>query len=185
MFDSLPYRNDAAMVMRRLIRSLPTCKAVIGVASCDKGLPATMMALASQHDKSTVLIPGGSTLPAIDGEDNGKVQTIGTRFANGELSLNDACRLGCSACASSGGGCQFLGTAGTSQVVAEGLGLALPHSALAPSGEAVWVDIAKASAKAALLLQSKGITTKDVLTNKAIENAVITSYSIHYTKLYD
>ncbi len=173
MFDSLPYRNDAAMVMRRLIRSLPTCKAVIGVASCDKGLPATMMALASQHNKSTVLIPGGSTLPAIDGEDNGKVQTIGTRFANGELSLNDACRLGCSACASSGGGCQFLGTAGTSQVVAEGLGLALPHSALAPSGEAVWVDIAKASAKAALLLQSKGITTKDILTNKAIENAMI------------
>lgn len=37
MFDSLPYRNDASMVMRRLIRSLPDAKAVIGVASCDKG----------------------------------------------------------------------------------------------------------------------------------------------------
>lgn len=173
MFDSLPYRNDASMVMRRLIRSLPGAKAVIGVATCDKGLPATMMALASQHDKATVLIPGGATLPALDGEDNGKVQTIGTRFANGELSLQNARRAGCQACASSGGGCQFLGTAGTSQVVAEGLGLAIPHSALAPSGEPVWIEIARASARAALLLNKKGITTKDILTDKAIENAMM------------
>ncbi len=173
MFDSLPYRNDASMVMRRLIRSLPDAKAVIGVATCDKGLPATMMALASQHDKATVLIPGGATLPARNGEDNGKVQTIGARFANGELSLQDARRAGCQACASSGGGCQFLGTAGTSQVVAEGLGLAIPHSALAPSGEPVWQEIARASARAALLLNQKGITTKDILTDKAIENAMM------------
>ncbi len=173
MFDSLPYRNDASMVMRRLIRSLPGAKAVIGVATCDKGLPATMMALASQHDKATVLIPGGATLPALHGEDNGKVQTIGARFANGELSLQDARRAGCQACASSGGGCQFLGTAGTSQVVAEGLGLAIPHSALAPSGEPVWTEIARASARAALLLSQKGITTKDILTDRAIENAMM------------
>jgi putative YjhG/YagF family dehydratase len=173
MFDSLPYRNDASMVMRRLIRSLPDARAVIGVATCDKGLPATMMALASQHDKATVLIPGGATLPARHGEDNGKVQTIGARFANGELSLRDARRAGCQACASSGGGCQFLGTAGTSQVVAEGLGLAIPHSALAPSGEPVWQEIARASARAALQLVKKGITTKDILTDKAIENAMM------------
>ncbi|WP_054180374.1 YjhG/YagF family D-xylonate dehydratase [Trabulsiella odontotermitis] len=173
MFDSLPYRNDASMVMRRLIRSLPDARAVIGVATCDKGLPATMMALASQHDKATVLIPGGATLPAQHGEDNGKVQTIGARFANGELSLQAARRAGCQACASSGGGCQFLGTAGTSQVVAEGLGLAIPHSALAPSGEPVWKEIARASARAALQLVKKGITTKDILTDKAIENAMM------------
>src|SRR4029453_16316936 len=37
MLDSLPYRNDAAMVLRRLIRSLPTRQALIGVANCDKG----------------------------------------------------------------------------------------------------------------------------------------------------
>ena len=173
MFDSLPYRNDASMVMRRLIRSLPNVKAVVGVASCDKGLPATMMALASQHDKAVVLVPGGSTLPAVGGEDNGRVQTIGARFANGELSLHDARRFGCSACASAGGGCQFLGTAGTSQVVAEGLGLALPHSALAPSGEPVWVDIARASARAAVNLMKKGIHAKDILTWKAVENAMM------------
>ena len=50
MLDSLPYRNDAAMVLRRLMRSLPTREGVIGVATCDKGLPAMMMALASSGD---------------------------------------------------------------------------------------------------------------------------------------
>ena len=113
MFDSLPYRNDAAIVFRRLIRSLPTRRAVIGVATCDKGLPATMIALASMHDLPTILVPGGATLPPTVGEDAGKVQTIGARFANHELSLQEAAELGCRACASPGGGCQFLGTAGT------------------------------------------------------------------------
>ena len=46
MFDSLPYRNDAAMTMRRLIRSLPRRSGVAGIATCDKGLPAMMLALA-------------------------------------------------------------------------------------------------------------------------------------------
>jgi putative YjhG/YagF family dehydratase len=173
MFDSLPYRNDAAVVMRRLIRSIPTGRAVIGAATCDKGLPAMMIALASMHDLPTILIPGGSTLPATVGEDAGKVQTIGARFANNELSLEDAARLGCVACASAGGGCQFFGTAGTAQVVVEALGLALPHSALAPSGQPVWEEIAKQSARAALEMESKGITTKDIITDKAIENAMV------------
>ena len=64
MFDSLPYRNDAAIVMRRLIRSLPTRQGVIGVATCDKGLPAMMMALAGTRDLPCALIPGGVTLLA-------------------------------------------------------------------------------------------------------------------------
>ncbi|WP_176086464.1 YjhG/YagF family D-xylonate dehydratase [Martelella sp. HB161492] len=173
MFDSLPYRNDASIVMRRLIRSLPTRKAAIGVATCDKGLPAMLMALAGMHDIATVLVPGGATLPPTFGEDAGKVQTIGARFANNELSLEDAASLGCRACASPGGGCQFLGTAGTSQVVAEGLGMALPHSALAPSGQPVWLEIARASARAALGLIEKKLTTRDILTDHAIENAMV------------
>lgn len=173
MFDSLPYRNDAAVVMKRIIRSIPTRKAVIGVASCDKGLPAMMMALASMHDIPTILIPGGATLMPRQGEDLGTVQTIGVRYANGELSFEDAVRVGCSSCASSGGGCQFLGTAGTSQVIAEGLGLALTHSALSPSGEVIWKDLARKSAKAVMAMEKMNITTKDVLTDKSIENAMV------------
>src|SRR5437667_7591480 len=160
MMDSLPYRNDAAQVFRRLIRSLPTRRGVLGVATCDKGLPAMMMALASMHDLPCVLVPGGVTLPPAEGEDAGKVQTIGARFAHGELTLEKAAELGCRACGSPGGGCQFLGTAATSQVVAEALGLALPHSALAPSGQPLWLDMARRSARALLHLAQQGIPTK-------------------------
>ena len=172
MLDSLPYRNDAAMVFRRLIRSLPTRHAVLGVATCDKGLPAMIMALAGTPDLPTVLVPGGVTLPPTDGEDAGKIQTIGARFAHGEISLQEAAELGCRACASPGGGCQFLGTAATSQVVAEGLGMALPHSALAPSGQPIWLELARASARALLRLQERKLTTRDILTSKAIHNAM-------------
>src|SRR5450432_2521600 len=99
MFDSLPYRNDAASVFKRLIRSLPTRRGVLGVATCDKGLPAMVIALAAMHTLPMVLIPGGVTLPESDGEDAGKVQTIGARFAHGQLSLEEAADLGCRACA--------------------------------------------------------------------------------------
>ncbi|MBM3995605.1 MAG: YjhG/YagF family D-xylonate dehydratase [Planctomycetes bacterium] len=172
MMDSLPYRNDAAMVLRRLIRSLPTRKGVLGVATCDKGLPAMMMALASMRELPCVLVPGGVTLPPTEGEDAGKVQTIGARFAHGELTLEQAAELGCRACGSPGGGCQFLGTAATSQVVAEALGLTLPHSALAPSGQPIWLDMARRSARALVELHKKNIATGKILTDAAFRNAI-------------
>ncbi len=172
MLDSLPYRNDAAMVFRRLIRSLPTRHGVLGVATCDKGLPAMLMALAGIPDLPCILVPGGVTLPPTDGEDAGKIQTIGVRFAHGEISLKEAAELGCRACASPGGGCQFLGTAATSQVVAEGLGMALTHSALAPSGQPIWLELARASARAILRLRERNITTRQILTSDAIHNAM-------------
>src|SRR5215469_13859093 len=143
MFDSLPYRNDAAIVFRRLARSLPLRAGVLGIATCDKGLPAMMMAVAGLQELPGVVVPGGVTLPPTTGEDAGAVQTLGTRFAHGMVSLSEAAELGCRACGSPGGGCQFLGTAATSQVVGEALGLSLPHSALAPSGQPVWLDMAR------------------------------------------
>jgi xylonate dehydratase len=172
MMDSLPYRNDASMVLRRLIRSLPTRKGVLGVATCDKGLPAMMMAMAAMHDLPCVLVPGGVTLPPTEGEDAGKVQSIGARFAHGELTLEQAAELGCRACGSPGGGCQFLGTAATSQVVGEALGLTLPHSALAPSGQPIWLDMARRSARALVALHKKNIGSGQILTDAAFRNAM-------------
>ena len=173
MMDSLPYRNDAAIVFRRLIRSLPLRKGVLGVATCDKGLPAMMMALAGSTHLPAVLVPGGVTLPPRDGEDAGKIQTIGARYAHGELSLEEAASLGCRACASPGGGCQFLGTAATAQVVAEALGMSLPHAALVPSGQSVWTDLARRSARALVNLAKQGLTTRSILTDTAVRNAMI------------
>ena len=172
MMDSLAYRNDAAIIFRRLIRSLPTRKGVLGIATCDKGLPAMMLALSAMRDLPCVLVPGGVTLPPTDGEDAGKVQSIGARFAQGELSLEEASDLGCRACGSPGGGCQFLGTAATSQVVGEALGLSLPHSALAPSGQPIWLDMARRSARAMVSLQARGLATRDIVTDAAVRNAM-------------
>lgn len=172
MFDSLPYRNDAATIFRRLIRSLPTRRGVIGVATCDKGLPAMMMALAGTRDLPCILVPGGVTLLAEDGEDAGRVQTIGARFSHQQITLEEAAAMGCRACGSPGGGCQFLGTAATAQVIGEALGMSLTHSALAPSGHPIWLDMAKRSARAMIALQAKGINMRDILTEGALRNAM-------------
>ncbi len=173
MMDSLAYRNDAAIVLRRLARSLPTRKGVLGVATCDKGLPAMMMALAALRDLTCVLVPGGVTLPPERGEDAGTVQSIGARFAHGELSLEQAQDLGCRASGSPRGGCQLLGTAATTQVVGEALGLSLPHSALAPSGQPLWLDMARRSARALVALEARGIRVRDIITDAAIRNAMM------------
>ncbi len=173
MFDSLPFRNDAAIVFRRLIRSLPTCRGVVGVATCDKGLPAMMMALAGTKHLPSVLVPGGVTLKAEESEDTAKVQTLAARFAQDEITLEQASLMGCRACGSAGGGCQFLGTAATSQVVGEALGLSLPHSALSPSGAPIWRDMARRSALALMAMEEKGTKLADILTDDSIYNAMI------------
>lgn len=173
MFDSLPYRNDAAVTLRRLIRSLPERKGVLGIATCDKGLPAMMLAAAGVGQLPSVIVPGGVTLPARDAEDAGTVQTLGARYAHRLVTLNYAAEMGCRACGSPGGGCQFLGTAATSQVVAEALGWCVPHAALAPSGQPAWFDVARRSALALLTLARQGVSGKRILTQRAIENAML------------
>ena len=173
MFDSLPFRNDAATIFRRLIRSLPTRRGVLGVATCDKGLPAMMMALAASHDLPAVLVPGGVTLMPEQGEDAGKVQTLGVRFVHGTITLEEAADLGCRACGSPGGGCQFLGTAATSQVVGEALGMSIGHSALAPSGHPIWIDMARRSATALMALEKSQVTISHIVTDAAIRNAMV------------
>jgi putative YjhG/YagF family dehydratase len=173
MMDSLPYRNDAALVLGRLIRSMPTRRGVLGIATCDKGLPAMMMALAAQKSLPCVIVPGGVTLLPEGGEDAGKIQSLGARFAHGLITLEEAAELGCRACASPGGGCQFLGTAATSQVVAEALGLAVTHAALAPSGQPIWLDVARRSARALAAMEASGITCSDILTEDSLYNAMV------------
>lgn len=173
MFDSLPYRNDAATVLRRLARSLPLRQGVLGIATCDKGLPAMIMAVAGLGDLPGVIVPGGVTLPPKSGEDAGKIQTIGARYAHGLITLQEAADLGCRACATPGGGCQFLGTAATAQVVAEALGLTLPHAALVPSGQPAWRDLAVRSARALVSLADTGMTTRHILTRASFRNAMV------------
>ena len=120
-----------------------------------------------------VLIPGGVTLLPENGEDAGKIQSIGARYAQGQITLEYAAEMGCRACASPGGGCQFLGTAATSQVVAEALGLSLPHTALAPSGSRCgWMQRSVRRQRCCALRSGK-VGTEDILTQAAFENAMV------------
>jgi putative YjhG/YagF family dehydratase len=132
-----------------------------------------MMALAGVRDLPSVLVPGGVTLLADEGEDAGKVQSSGARFAHGQLSLADAARNLCGACATPGGGCQFLGTAATSQVIGEALGMSLTHSALAPSGHPIWLDMARRSARAVLAMEERGTAMRDILSPASVRNALV------------
>jgi len=174
MFDSLPYRNDAAIIFRRHIRSLPRRSGVVGVAACDKGLPAMMMALAGMKELPSVVVPGGVMLGSVDQWNSSSVQSIGAQYAHGQITLEEAASAGCHACASPGGGCQFLGTAATSQVVGEALGMTLPHAALAPSGSSIWLDMARRSGRAVMALIRRGIRMRDILTEAALHNAMVT-----------
>src|SRR2546430_9863485 len=88
--------------------------------------------------------------------------------------LADAAEVMCRACASPGGGCQFLGTAATSQVIGEALGMSLTHSALAPSGHPIWLDMARRSARAVLACESQSIRTRDIITEASLHNAMVT-----------
>lgn len=132
-----------------------------------------MMALAASGSYPAVLVPGGVTLLPEDGEDAAGAQSIGVRFAQKQITLEYAAEVGCRACASPGGGCQFLGTAATSQVVGEALGLSLPHSALAPSGQPIWLDAARRSARALLRLYELGWGVRDIVTPAALRNAMV------------
>jgi putative YjhG/YagF family dehydratase len=172
MYDSLAYRNDAASIFSRLARSIPAARGVLGVATCDKGLPAMMMALAGLRRMACVLMPGGAMLPPSAGEDTGKIQSIGVRYVHGEIALESAAEMGCHVCASAGGGCHFLGTAGTAQVVGEALGMTLPHAALAPSGQPIWIDIARRSALTLMEMVRRGTTIGDVLSDASVRNAM-------------
>src|SRR5262249_6724485 len=128
--------------------------------------------LAAMGRLPCVLVPGGVTLPARGAEDAGTVQSIGARFAHGEIDLERASEMGCRACGSPGGGCQVLGTAATARVVGAGLGLSLPHSALAPSGQPIWLDMARRSARALVGLDHRGIGVTDLVTDGAVRNAM-------------
>ena len=172
MMDSLPYRNDAAIVFRRLIRSLPRRQGFSASPPATRACRRWRWPWPDRADLACVLVPGGVTLPPREGEDAGKVQSIGARYSHGELSLQEAAELGCRACASPGGGCQFLGTAATSQVVVEALGMTLPHAALVPSGQPIWLDMARRSARALVGLAARGITSRQILTDAAIRNAM-------------
>ena len=151
MYDSLPYRNDAAIVLRRLVRSLPRAAGRDRHRHLRQG-PAgdadggRLVPRAARRDRARRRDAAAARTARTPAPCRRSAPASRTAWST----LQEAAELGCRACASPGGGCQFFGTAASAQVVAEALGLTVPHAALAPSGQPIWLDVARRTAQAVL-----------------------------------
>jgi dihydroxy-acid dehydratase len=146
--------------------------ALVGVAGCDKSLPAMMMAMVRLNVPS-IFLYGGSILP---GRFKGKDVTILNVFegvgkhAAGEYSDAELKELECAACPS-GGSCGGQFTANTMATVAEAIGLALPYSCSAPAPYESRDALCEAAGQQVMELLAKGIRPRDIVTRKSLENA--------------
>jgi dihydroxy-acid dehydratase len=148
--------------------------ALVGLAGCDKSLPAMMMSMVRLNVPS-VFMYGGSILP---GKFKGKDVTVQDVFeavgehSAGNMELEELLALECVACPSDGAcGGQF--TANTMACVSEAIGLALPGSAGAPAPYSSRDAYAEKSGEAVMSLLEKNIRPRDIVTLKALENAAV------------
>lgn len=146
------------------------------LASCDKGLPGSLMGLARVNMPSIVVT--GGTMSA--GPELLTLEQLGMYAAQYERGEIDRERLDwakCNACPSCGA-CSFIGTASTMQIMAEALGLALPGSALLPATSPELLDYACRAGQQAVKLALKGLKPSDIVTMESLENAILVHAAI-------
>lgn len=146
------------------------------MASCDKGMPANLMALARVNAPAVVVT--GGTMSA--GPDLLTLEQLGmysAKYERGEIDedkLNWAKQNACPSC----GACSFIGTASTMQIMAEALGLALPGSALLPATSPDLLDYARRAGRQAVTLARQGLRPGDIVTMDSFENAILVHAAI-------
>ncbi|MBC2581866.1 dihydroxy-acid dehydratase, partial [Clostridium sp. DJ247] len=172
---SLPSREMMANMIEIQVQATPFDAGVF-IASCDKSMPAHLMAIA-RLDMPAVLVPGGIMNA---GPNMLTLEQIGKYHAQherGEITGKQYTYYKHNACPSCGA-CSFMGTASTMQVMAEALGIALPGTALIP----VTLDEIKIAARHAgehaLKLVEKNIKPSEIMTKKAFENAIMVHAAI-------
>src|SRR5215510_9377932 len=144
---------------------------IVLISGNDKSVPAHLVAMA-RCDLPAIHVPGGTQLNAPDYVTSNQMWEMGAAVRRGELSEDElalAQRGACPTC----GACQFMGSAATGQVLAEALGLALPGSALVPEPLTKLLRYARAAGKQVLRLLAEGITSRQILTLEAFENAIV------------
>ena len=145
----------------------------VGLAGCDKSIPAMLMA-AARLNLASVFVYNGSTMPGVH---NGKNIDITTVFeaigacAAGTMSQEELNDIEKSACPGEGA-CGGMFTANTMSSIAEALGMSLPGSASAPAIDRSREDDAKRAGEAVVNLLRLGIRPRDIMTKKAFENAI-------------
>lgn len=141
------------------------------IASCDKGMPAHLMAIA-RLDIPSVVVTGGVMDAGPDLLTLEQVGMYSAMHRRGEITDEKFTYYKHNACPTCGA-CSFMGTAATMQVMAEALGLTIPGSALMPATNEFLRDMAGEAGKLAVELAKNGIRPSDIMTKKAFENAII------------
>ena len=146
------------------------------IASCDKGLPGNLKALARLNMPSIVITGGimaaGPNMLTLE-----QLGTYSARFERGEITEKELCFAKENACPSCGA-CSFMGTASTMQVTAEALGLTLPGSALLPATSPDLLTKAYETGVRVIELAKEGLLPSQILTEKAFENAIMVHAAI-------
>lgn len=144
---------------------------VVAISSCDKSLPAHLMA-AARVNLPAVIIPGGVMEPGAKGVTLDRVVTMHSQVKHGLLDEEEYQLLAGGSCPSPGA-CAFLGTACTMQMLAEALGMALPGSALAPPHCFETARLAREAGRRVVEMVREDLKSGEVLTKKAFENAIV------------
>lgn len=150
--------------------------AMVLVSSCDKAVPAHLIA-AARLDLPAVHVPGGSMAGGKGDITVDQIGAIAARMRSGELSVQEYREWADNAVPSCGA-CAFMGTALTSQVLSEVLGLAPPGSAVLPAAGERLAQVAEQAARLALGHLAAGRTARDLLTPAAFDNAMVVHAAI-------
>ena len=145
--------------------------ATVYIASCDKGLPANLMA-SGRLNTPGIFVPGGVMDAGPDLLTLEQSGTYSAQYERGEITAEQFRFYKTHACPSCGA-CSFMGTACTMQMMTEALGLSLPGSALVPAASPLLADYARRAGEQAVALARAGIRTGDIVTKEAFENAVL------------
>lgn len=147
------------------------------LASCDKGLPGSLMGLA-RVDIPSIVVPGGTMNAGPEMLTLEQLGMYSARYERGEIDEERLNWAKCNACPSCGA-CSFIGTASTMQIMAEALGLALPGSALMPATSPDLLAYARqAGQQAVKLATTPGMKPSEIVTAESFENAILVHAAI-------
>jgi len=170
---SLMFRNLMAMDTEEMIRAQPM-DAVVLVGGCDKTVPAQLMGAISANRPAIQLVAGPMLTARWHGERLGACtdcRRFWAKYRAGEIARDEIQEIEGNL-ATTAGTCAVMGTASTMASIAEALGMILPGTAAIPAVHADRLRAGEATGRAAMQLAAKGLTPDQIVTPRAIENAL-------------
>ncbi len=172
---SLVSRDIMAAMMEIHVKATPFDAGVF-IASCDKSVPAHLMAIA-RLDMPAIFMPGGIMKAGPNLLTLEQIGTYSAQYERKEITEEQFMVYKRDACPDCGA-CSFMGTASTMQVMAEALGIALPGSALIPAHLPELKETTRKAGEHALGLAKEELKPSDIMTIQAFENAIMVHAAI-------